>query len=132
MIQYTAEELYMAAEENGFMNVLTGMGVTPHVRLPIDKAFLEQPLEVLDLSLRAWNGLMRAGITDIQHLVDRLSWPNGLSNIRNFGKKSIAEVKSKLTELAYEQLTEPERISFWQYFIDNSNSIPRSQLYAEA
>ena len=130
MIQYTAEQLKEAADENGFVAVLSGMGVTPHVRIPMSNDFLDQPLDYLDLSTRAWNGLMRYGITTLRKLVECLSTPGALGNIRNFGKKTAAEVKCKLTEAAYLLLTDREKLEFWEYFRINSDDTPRSSLYA--
>lgn len=131
-MNYTADQLKEAATETTVTAVLSGLGVVPSVRIPMSNDFLDMPLEILDLSTRAWNALMRPGIATIRSLVSRLRDQDGLSTIRNLGKHSAAEIKSKLVEAAYLRLNDRERTEFWQYFIDNSNSIPRSQLYAEA
>ena len=130
MIQYTAEQLKEAADENGFIQVLSGMGAVPKVRIPMSNDFLDQPLDYLDLSTRAWNGLMRYGITNLRKLVERLSTPGAMDNIRNFGKKTAAEVKCKLTEAAYLLLTDQEKLEFWEYFRTNSTAVPRYALYS--
>ncbi|SDH33710.1 DNA-directed RNA polymerase subunit alpha [Agrococcus jejuensis] len=58
---------------------------------------LGTPIEELDLSVRSYNCLKREGINTVSELV-ALS-ETQLMNIRNFGQKSVDEVKDKLTEL---------------------------------
>jgi DNA-directed RNA polymerase subunit alpha len=55
---------------------------------------LDKQVEDLDLSVRSYNCLKRAGIHSVRQLVDFSE--NDLLNIRNFGAKSIEEVKDKL------------------------------------
>ena len=58
---------------------------------------LSMPIEDLDLSVRSYNCLKREGINTVSELV-ALS-ETQLMNIRNFGQKSVDEVKEKLVEL---------------------------------
>jgi len=55
---------------------------------------LDKQIEDLDLSVRSYNCLKRAGIHSVRQLVEFSE--NDLLNIRNFGVKSIEEVKDKL------------------------------------
>jgi DNA-directed RNA polymerase subunit alpha len=55
------------------------------------------PIEELNLSVRSYNCLKREGINTVGELVQRSE--QELTDIRNFGQKSIDEVKSKLDEL---------------------------------
>ena len=58
---------------------------------------LEKSIEHLDLSVRSYNCLKRAGIHTVRQLVEFSE--NDLLNIRNFGVKSIEEVKDKLESM---------------------------------
>ena len=58
---------------------------------------LEMTIEELELSVRAYNCLKRAGIHSVRQLVEYSE--NDLLNIRNFGAKSIEEVKDKLISM---------------------------------
>jgi DNA-directed RNA polymerase subunit alpha len=60
-------------------------------------AELEKQIEDLDLSVRSYNCLKRAGIHSVRQLVEFSE--NDLLNIRNFGAKSIEEVKDKLISM---------------------------------
>ncbi len=63
---------------------------------PIQKT-LETPIEELDLSVRAYNCLKRAGHHTLQDLTSLTE--NEMMKIRNLGKKSLKEVMDKVKEL---------------------------------
>jgi DNA-directed RNA polymerase subunit alpha len=60
-------------------------------------ADLALPIEELDLTVRSYNCLKREGIHSVGELVSRSE--ADLMDIRNFGQKSIDEVKGKLAGL---------------------------------
>jgi DNA-directed RNA polymerase subunit alpha len=55
------------------------------------------PIEDMDLSVRSYNCLKREGVATVGELVDKTE--QDLLDIRNFGQKSIEEVKQKLAEM---------------------------------
>lgn len=58
---------------------------------------LEMTVEELDLSVRSYNCLKRAGINTVQELATRSM--DDMMKVRNLGKKSLEEVERKLKEL---------------------------------
>ena len=63
-----------------------------------DKAkVLEMTVEELDLSVRSYNCLKRAGINTVAELVQKTE--EEMMKVRNLGKKSLEEVTRKLAEL---------------------------------
>ena len=58
---------------------------------------LEMTIEELDLSVRAFNCLKRAGINTVAELVQRNQ--EDMMKVRNLGKKSLEEVEQKLIAL---------------------------------
>ena len=58
---------------------------------------LEMTIEELDLSVRAFNCLKRAGINTVAELVQRNQ--EDMMKVRNLGKKSLEEVEQKLIGL---------------------------------
>jgi DNA-directed RNA polymerase subunit alpha len=58
---------------------------------------LEMPIEELDLSVRSYNCLKRAGINTVEELIQRNE--EDMMKVRNLGKKSLEEVINKLAEL---------------------------------
>lgn len=58
---------------------------------------LEMPIEELDLSVRSFNCLKRAGINVVGELTNKSD--EDMMKVRNLGKKSLEEVKEKLAGL---------------------------------
>ncbi|MCQ9209592.1 DNA-directed RNA polymerase subunit alpha [Granulicatella seriolae] len=58
---------------------------------------LEMTIEELDLSVRSYNCLKRAGINTVQELTNKSEAE--MIKVRNLGRKSLEEVKNKLIEL---------------------------------
>ncbi len=63
----------------------------------IKEKVLEMTIEELDLSVRSYNCLKRAGINTVEELTNRSE--DDMMKVRNLGKKSLEEVKYKLAEL---------------------------------
>jgi DNA-directed RNA polymerase subunit alpha len=62
----------------------------------------EIPIEDLDLAMRAYNCLKRAGITNVGEIRERLDRePAEMLAIRNFGQKSLAELVDKMKAKDY-------------------------------
>jgi DNA-directed RNA polymerase subunit alpha len=58
---------------------------------------LDMPIEELDLSVRSFNCLKRAGINTVGELTNKTD--EDMMKVRNLGKKSLEEVKEKLAAL---------------------------------
>ncbi len=58
---------------------------------------LEMSIDELELSVRSYNCLKRAGINTVQELCDKTE--DEMMKVRNLGKKSLDEVHEKLKEL---------------------------------
>ncbi|BAB03881.1 DNA-directed RNA polymerase subunit alpha [Halalkalibacterium halodurans] len=58
---------------------------------------LEMTIEELDLSVRSYNCLKRAGINTVQELTQKTE--EDMMKVRNLGRKSLEEVQEKLGEL---------------------------------
>ncbi len=67
---------------------------------------LEMTIEELDLSVRAFNCLKRAGINTVAELVQRNQ--EDMMKVRNLGKKSLEEVEQKLIALGLALKTSEE------------------------
>ncbi|GAA4749862.1 DNA-directed RNA polymerase subunit alpha [Amnibacterium soli] len=91
----TLTELFGLARE--LNSAAEGIEIGP---APVDQLVsseLSMPIEDLDLSVRSYNCLKREGINTVSELVSLSE--TQLMNIRNFGQKSVDEVKDKLVEL---------------------------------
>ena len=61
---------------------------------------LEMSIDELDLSVRSYNCLKRAGINTVEELTNKTS--DDMMKVRNLGRKSLEEVLAKLKELGLE------------------------------
>ena len=86
--------------------------------------YLEKTVESLGLSVRALKCLKRLGVDYIFELVEKSE--HELLNSKNFGKKSLEEIISKLTEFDLglgQRLPEPLRIEFKRKYLKKDNPI---------
>ncbi len=87
------------------LNIFAGLtdeeAVTPIMKDKVidqkDKV-LEMAIEELDLSVRSYNCLKRAGINSVQELASKSE--DDMMKVRNLGRKSLEEVRAKLDELS--------------------------------
>jgi DNA-directed RNA polymerase subunit alpha len=92
---HTLVELFGLARE---LNLdAEGIDMGPSVMDAALAADLALPIEDLDLTVRSYNCLKREGIHTVGELVNRSE--ADLLDIRNFGSKSIDEVKAKLVSM---------------------------------
>jgi DNA-directed RNA polymerase subunit alpha len=69
----------------------------------------ETPIENLDLSVRVFNSLKRTGITNVGEVMDMLDkGSEAMLSIRNFGEKSLDELRERLVEKGYLETAEHE------------------------
>jgi DNA-directed RNA polymerase subunit alpha len=63
---------------------------------------IETPIENLDLSVRVFNSLKRTGITTVGEVLELLEkGDEAVMSIRNFGEKSLEELRAKMREKGY-------------------------------
>lgn len=85
----TEETLLLAAEKE-----ITGSRLTSEAA--------ETPIENLDLSVRVFNSLKRTGITTVGDVLDLLEkGDEAVMSIRNFGEKSLDELRQKMQEKGF-------------------------------
>ncbi len=67
---------------------------------------LEMTIEELDLSVRSFNCLKRAGINTVKDLISKSE--DEMMKVRNLGKKSLEEVRNKLMSLGFSLTSDEE------------------------
>lgn len=96
-------------------------GISEESLLPVEEEEEEEaipnevydtPIEQLDLSVRVFNSLKRTGITKVGELLDMLEkGEETMLAIRNFGEKSLDELKGQLHEKGFLDEDEPEAVA---------------------
>jgi DNA-directed RNA polymerase subunit alpha len=96
-------------------------GISEESLLPVEEEEVEEaipneiydtPIEQLDLSVRVFNSLKRTGITKVGELLDMLEkGEETMLAIRNFGEKSLDELKDQLQEKGFLNEDETEAVA---------------------
>jgi DNA-directed RNA polymerase subunit alpha len=97
-----------------YLSIFTELGQTgkrPEVaaigpKAPVGKDY-DRPIEDLDLSVRAYNCLKRSGITKVGQVLEMSE--EDLLAVRNFGQKSLDELRQRLQALGYVSATDEVR-----------------------
>lgn len=113
-------ELLMSANENGIITTLYGVfGKCIKVSVPFSQKACDTSIDELDFSVRASNALKRASIFTIGQAIDLIA-DDGLLRIRNLGKKTQNEIKTRILAFGYERLTELEKKRFFYDVVDKN------------
>ena len=86
--------------------------------IPNLKRLEELGIEELCLSVRASNGLMRAGVNTFGKLTAAMNQEGGLFNIRNLGTKSEREIRMAYVEECYLRMLPYEKVEYWQSYLE--------------
>ena len=68
----------------------------------INNEAVDLPIESLDLSVRVFNSLKRTGVTSVGDVIELLEkGEEAVMSIRNFGEKSLDELRQKMQDKGY-------------------------------
>ena len=81
-------------------------------RIYLNNKMMETPIESLDLSVRAYNSLKRAGYATIGELAEAIAGGTEISRIRNCGTKSCKEIMEKMFLYQYSALPQEKRADY--------------------
>ena len=106
-------ELLRSANENGLIITLSEVfGKNIKISVPFSQRACETSIDELDFSVRASNAMKRAGIFTIGEVIDLIA-SEDLTRIRNLGKKTVNEIKTRILLFGYDKLTENEKKRFF-------------------
>lgn len=106
------EELYGAIEDHGLMNTLCAVfGKGCKIELGFTQKLCDTEVKDLDLSVRSYNALMRAGCHTVGQAITAIN-ENKLMSVRNLGIKSVAEIRRFILEYGYMQASERRKKEF--------------------
>ena len=117
---HNAKDLVKLSEHNGFIQTIySEFGKSVNVSIPISEKDMDTDITELNLSVRAFNGLKRRGVSTVRDLVGLIE--NGeLICVRNLGRLSVSQIKTIVLDYCYYQLADREKIVFFQKLIDKN------------
>ena len=111
------EELSDAIETHGLMNTITTIfGKGAVIEMGFTKTLCDTEVKDLGLSVRAYNGLMRAGCKTVGQLIEKIN-EGSLIGLRQIGVKSIAELRRFVVEFGYAQMSDRRKKEFLHNFV---------------
>lgn len=87
-------------------------------RMYVTRKMMDLKLEDLELSVRAFHSLKRAGYDNVGDLLDALERGMDLRQIRNCGATSIKEIQERLFLLQYYSLPEKHREAYLKEVVE--------------
>lgn len=93
-------------------------GAKLRFRMYVTQKMMSMQLEDLELSVRAFHSLKRAGYDYVGDLLDALEQGMDLRHIRNCGTTSIREIQERLFLLQYYSLPEGKRDAYLEEVVE--------------
>lgn len=119
-----AEKLYESANENGLVETLFAVyGKNIKVNIAYTKRACETSIDEIDFSVRSSNALKRTGLMTIGDVIDAIA-DDRLLKVRNLGRKSYCEIKTRIMKFGYDQLTEKEKLAFFVNLVEQNHKEP--------
>lgn len=115
-----ALELRDKAAKHGVLELLRDFTTYPHA--PCKERMNDLPIYEMNLSVRASNGLMRAGVQTFGRLNQLIQSETGIMSVRNLGAKSVKEIRDAFVAECYSRLMPYEKAEFWQEVLDTNES----------
>ena len=114
------DELCKSADENGLIETLYAVyGKNINVRIPFSTVDCNTSIDDLDFSVRASNALKRSGLMTVGDVIDAIE-AEYLMQIRNLGRKSYSEIKTRILVFGYGHLSSREKTEFWRNIVQNN------------
>ena len=117
-----AQKLAERTNERGLIHAiheLIGNGV--NVEIGFTASACEMAIDEINFSVRSMNALRRAGIFTIGDLIKALSGDE-LIKVRNLGKKSLNEIKTKILAYGFDRLSSYDKHIFFEDLASRNSS----------
>lgn len=123
--EFSAKDLYEKAKSDGLIHTLySTFGNNIKTSIAFSQSACDADIDSIDFSVRASNALKRSGLMTIGSVIDAIM-NDELLRIRNLGRKSYNEIKTKILLYGYERLNEWEKIAFFNYLVSNNTPLSR-------
>lgn len=113
-------ELLKSANENGLIETLYSVfGKSVKVSIPFRTKDCDTSIDDVEFSPRAEHSLKRSGVFTIGGVIDLIA-DDSLLRIRNLGKKTQNEIKTRILVFGYDRLTDVEKKRFFYDIVERN------------
>ena len=114
------EELLQATEQHGLIVTLHAVfGKNIKIRVPFSKKSCDMSIDDICFSPRANNSLKRSGIFTVGEIINLIE-DDELIRIRNLGKKTQNEIKTRILAFGYDNLNLTEKKRFFYDLLESN------------
>ena len=123
-MKYDLKTLNIWKEDSQSLKLLTGhsvkviAGVHEYFPIYLGSRLLDVPVADLNLSVRSYNSLKRAGLNTVGDVISSIEGWQDLLRYRNLGRTSAVEIIKTLEEYQYSILEESEKRKYRQKVIE--------------
>ena len=115
-------QLLSTANEIGLIETLyTVFGKTVNARVPFSAKACATSIDDVDFSPRAEHSLKRFGVFTVGEVSDLIA-DDGVLRIRNLGRKTQNEIKTRVLAFGYDRLTDVEKRRFFSDIVERNCS----------
>lgn len=112
-----AEHIRLLEEKTAELGIVHALHTLYGGRINVEIGFsassLEMPLDEISFSVRSMNALKRAGMFTVGDVVKILN-EGDLMQVRNLGKKSMNEIKTRILDFGFERLPADDKRAFFE------------------
>ena len=112
-----AEQIRLLEEKTNELGIVHALhtlyGGSVNVEISFSASSLAMSLDEISFSVRSMNALKRAGMFTVGDVVKILN-EGDLMQVRNLGKKSMNEIKTRVLDFGFEQLPAENKRAFYE------------------
>lgn len=97
-------------------------GTNIQVEIGFSSAACETSIDDINFSVRSQNALKRAGLFTVRNVIEAIS-NDGLLHIRNLGRKSMNEIKTRILAFGYDQLSAAGKLEFVRDLMSRNTAV---------
>lgn len=100
------------------IDLCKGLGRRPRFPVYLGEELLQTPIDDLELSVRSFNCLRRAGMATVGDIVQNIDTRDDLLKIRNLGMRSADEIMNAIMEYQFSILPEGMRQKYLDRIVE--------------
>lgn len=112
--------LVLSEQESGLVQTLNKFyGANIKLEIGFSESICNCSIDELFFSVRSQNALKRASVFTVGDLIDLLNQER-IRSIRNLGRKSVSEIKTRILQLGFDRLSDLGKVRFFKDLMERN------------